>query len=453
MTSKAKTRDMTKGNIFLQLILFALPLIIGNVFQLLYNTVDAYVVGNYVGTQALAAVGSTAMIVNMVVFFFNGLSIGAGVLISRNFGARDMKRLHDCIETTMAMTFGLCVVFTIAGTLFVKPMLLFMSTPEDVMPEAMTYLRIYMMGISGVMIYNMASGILRAVGDTTRPLYILIFTSVMNVLLDLLFVLVFDLGVAGVSLATVISQFFSGIIVLIFITRTNDIYKFTWKDLSIDKKILVQILSVGLPTAVQSMITAFSNVFVQSYVNVFGSSVVAGWSCYNKVNQFVMLPMDSMSKAATTFVSQNMGAKNHKRADQGTITVVSTTVLITFLIVSFMFIFAGPVTAIFSKDSDVIYFGALFVQTNIFFLLANCINHTLAGALRGRGDSKGPMIIMLVCFVAVRQIYLFVATTFFANTPTIVALGYPVGWTICCIIEVSYFFIKIHREKKKNSIE
>lgn len=442
MTAKNKTRDMTTGNIFFQLLQFSLPLIIGNVFQLLYNTVDTYVVGNFVGKGALAAVGSTTMIINMVVFFFNGLSIGAGVVISRYFGARNMKRLHDAVETTMAMTFGLCVIFTIIGMIFVKPMLLFMSTPEDVMPEAMVYLRIYMAGISGLMLYNMASGILRAVGDTTRPLYILIFTSVMNVVLDLFFVLVLHLGVAGVSLATIISQFLSAIVVMVFITKTHEIYRFIWRDMKVDGELLRQILAVGLPTAVQSMITAFSNVFVQSYVNVFGSSVIAGWSCYNKVNQFIMLPMDSMAKAATTFVSQNVGAKNEKRADRGTVTAVLTVEAFTFLIVTFMFIFAAPVTEIFSKDAEVIYFGALFVRVNTFFLLANCVNHTLAGALRGRGDSKGPMSIMLACFVVVRQIYFFVATTFFANTPTVVALGYPVGWVACCVVEVSYYFYK-----------
>lgn len=442
MIAKNKTRDMTTGNIFFQLLQFSLPLIIGNVFQLLYNTVDTYVVGNFVGKGALAAVGSTTMIINMVVFFFNGLSIGAGVVISRYFGARNMKRLHDAVETTMAMTFGLCVIFTIIGMIFVKPMLLFMSTPEDVMPEAMVYLRIYMAGISGLMLYNMASGILRAVGDTTRPLYILIFTSVMNVVLDLFFVLVLHLGVAGVSLATIISQFLSAIVVMVFITKTHEIYRFIWRDMKVDGELLRQILAVGLPTAVQSMITAFSNVFVQSYVNVFGSSVIAGWSCYNKVNQFIMLPMDSMAKAATTFVSQNVGAKNEKRADRGTVTAVLTVEAFTFLIVTFMFIFAAPVTEIFSKDAEVIYFGALFVRVNTFFLLANCVNHTLAGALRGRGDSKGPMSIMLACFVVVRQIYLFVATTFFANTPTVVALGYPVGWVACCVVEVSYYFYK-----------
>lgn len=446
MREKTAIRDMTKGNILVQLILFSLPLIVGNVFQVLYNTVDTYVVGNYVGKEALAAVGSTGMIINMVVFFFNGLSIGATVLISRNFGAKNMERLHNSIETTVGMTFVLCIIFTVLSVMLVEPMLSFMDTPADVMPEASVYLKIYMAGISGVMIYNMAGGILRAVGDTKRPLYILILTSVINALLDLLFVAVLRMGVAGAALATIISQFISAIAILVILTKTDEIYKLNWKEIHIDKSLLRQILVVGLPAAIQSMFTAFSNVFVQSYVNFFGSSVVAGWGCYNKVVQFVMLPMDSMSKAATTFVSQNIGAKKYERANKGTVTAVSATVLITFLIAVVLVFFATPVTTVFSKDSEVIYYGVLFVQVNTFFVLANCINHTLAGALRGFGDSKGPMLIMMGCFVVLRQIYLFVATNYFANTPTIVALGYPVGWTSCCLVEISYF---IYRWKKK----
>lgn len=439
---------MTSGNILGQLVWFALPLILGNVFQLLYNTVDTYVVGNYVGKEALAAVGSTSMIVNMVVFFFNGLSIGAGVVLSRYFGARHMEKLHDAIETTMTMTFILCIFFTILGTAFVEPMLVFMSTPEDVIPEATVYLKIYMAGVSGLMIYNMASGILRAVGDTRRPLYILILTSITNVVLDLFFVLVLHLGVAGVSLATIISQFLSAIVILIILSKTKDIYQLTWRDLHIDKSILGKILVIGLPTAIQSLITAFSNIFVQSYINVFGSSVVAGWSCFNKVEQFIMLPMDSMAKAATTFVSQNIGAEDEKRANIGTITAVSTTVIFTFFIVLGLVCFAEPVTGVFTSDAEVIQAGAMFVRVNTFFCLANCVNHTLAGALRGRGDSKGPMIIMLACFVVVRQIYLFVITRYFVNTPMVVGLGYPVGWSACCIVEVMYFFYKTKWKKK-----
>ena len=446
---KTTVRDMTEGSIVKQVTLFAFPLMLGNIFQMLYNTVDSIVVGNFVGTQALAAVGSTTMIVNMTVFFFNGFSTGAGVVIANFFGARDMKALHKSIETTMAATFLLSVLFTIAGVAAVKPMLRFMATPEDVFGEATVYLQIYIGGISGLLVYNMGSGILRAVGDTMRPLYFLILTSVLNILLDLVFVIVFHSGIEGVAWATIISQFLSAGLILILLTRSTDIYRLTWKDLKIDRAILGRIFAVGLPAGIQSVITAFSNVFVQSYINFFGSGCMAGWSCYNKLDQFVMLPMQSMAMAATTFVSQNIGAGKESRADKGTVVTVSMSVGVTAVIVALLCLFAAQAVGLFSPDESVIAYGVLFIRANCFFLLFNCVNHVLAGALRGRGDSRGPMVIMLLAFVGIRQIYLFVVTHFIANTPFLVGFGYPVGWTTCCIIELTYFFLRWRKPKQK----
>lgn len=446
---KTTTRNMTEGSIAGQVILFALPLMLGNVFQMLYNTVDSIVVGNFVGTQALAAVGSTTMIVNMMVFFFNGFSTGAGVVIANYFGARNLKALHKAIETTMAATFVLSVLFTLAGVAAVRPMLRFMATPEDVFGEATTYLQIYIGGISGLLIYNMGSGILRAVGDTMRPLYFLVMTSVLNILLDLLFVLGFHCGIEGVAWATVLSQFISALLILALLTRSDDIYRLSWHDQRIDRAILGSIFAIGLPAGIQSVITAFSNVFVQSYINFFGSSCMAGWSCYNKLDQFVMLPMQSMSMAATTFVSQNIGAGREERANRGTVITVSMAVGVTAVIVALLCLFAAPAVGLFSPDESVIAYGVLFIRANCFFLLFNCVNHVLAGALRGRGDSRGPMIIMLLSFVGIRQIYLFAVTRFVANTPLLVGFGYPVGWTTCCIIEVTYFFLRWRRPARR----
>lgn len=440
---------MTEGSIVKQVTLFAFPLMLGNIFQMLYNTVDSIVVGNFVGTQALAAVGSTTMIVNMMVFFFNGFSTGAGVVIANLFGARDMKALHKSIETTMAATFLLSVLFTIAGVAAVKPMLRFMATPEDVFGEATVYLQIYIGGISGLLVYNMGSGILRAVGDTMRPLYFLILTSVLNILLDLVFVIMFHSGIEGVAWATILSQFLSAVLILILLTRSSDIYRLTWKDLKIDRAILGRIFAVGLPAGIQSVITAFSNVFVQSYINFFGSGCMAGWSCYNKLDQFVMLPMQSMAMAATTFVSQNIGAGKESRADKGTVVTVSMSVGVTAVIVALLCLFAAQAVGLFSPDESVIAYGVLFIRANCFFLLFNCVNHVLAGALRGRGDSRGPMVIMLLAFVGIRQIYLFVVTHFIANTPFLVGFGYPVGWTTCCVIELTYFFLRWRKPKQK----
>lgn len=450
----SRTRNMTKGPILTQVILFALPLMLGNAFQMLYNTVDSIVVGNFVGKEALAAVGSTTMITNMFVFFFNGFSVGAGVLISQYFGAQEEEKLHDAIETTMALTFVLSVLFTIVGVLGVKPMLVFMATPDDVISDASVYLTIYLAGISGLLIYNMGSGILRAVGDTVRPLLFLILTSVLNIVLDLLFVIGFHMGIAGVAWATIISQMISAVLILVLLTGAGDIYRLSIRDLRIDPHITVRIFSIGMPAGIQSVITSFSNVFVQSYVNHFGSSVMAGWSCYNKLDQFIMLPIQSMAMAATTFVSQNIGAGDHERADRGTNTTILLSVGITGSIAALLYVFAVPATGLFTRDASVIEAGVLFIRTNVFFLMCNTVNHVLAGALRGRGDARGPMIIMLTCFVAVRQTYLFWVTRFVANIPILVGLGYPVGWSACCITEVTYWLIRrrIWKKKEKEAV-
>ncbi len=444
---RSSARDMTTGNIFLLLIEFSVPLIIGNLFQMMYNTVDSLVVGNFVGKEALAAVGSTTMIVNMLVFFFNGVSVGAGVVISRYYGAKDRNSLHRAVETTIFVTFVCGVLFTVIGMLLVRPMLVFMATPDDVMDAATVYLRIYFAGIIGLLVYNMGSGILRAVGDTRRPLLFLIFTSVVNAILDLVFVVVFRAGIAGVAYATIIAQFISAVMVLVLLSRTTDEYRLTWRDLRCDMPILGQIFMIGLPAGIQSVITAFSNVFVQSYINSFGSACMAGWSCYNKLDMFIMLPMQSIAQAATTFVGQNIGAGKNDRVNKGTVDSMLLAVEVTAGIAVFLFVFAAPATRLFISDADVIRYGAMFLQTNVFFMLFNCVNHTLAGALRGRGDSTGPMVIMLLNFVAVRQVYLFIMTRFISNTERLVGFSYPVGWTACCIMEVAYFYLRWGRKK------
>ena len=447
--SSSSARSMTEGPIVRQILFFSLPLMVGNVFQMLYNTVDSIVVGNFVSKQALAAVGSTTVIINILVFFFNGFSVGAGVIIAQHFGAREMDKLHSAIETTIAVALIFCVLFTAVGVLGVRPMLAFMSTPEDVMEDATTYLVIYFAGISGLLIYNIGSGILRAVGDTFRPLLFLILTSVLNILLDLVFVLGLGAGIAGVAWATILSQFISAGATLLLLSRTRDIYRLTWHDLRIELTVLRRVFSVGLPAGIQSIVTAFSNVFVQSYVNFFGSSCMAGWSCYNKLDQFIMLPMQSMAMAATTFVGQNTGAGRMERAHRGALITILMSVSVTFVIALGLFIFAEPSVGLFTNEKEVISFGSLFIRANVFFLLFNCVNHVLAGSLRGQGDSRGPMVIMLLSFVVIRQIYLFVITRFVSNTPLLVGLGYPVGWACCCIIEVSYALL---RYRQRNTI-
>ncbi len=446
---KSTARDMTQGPILRQLVFFSFPLMLGNVFQLLYNMVDSIIVGNFVSKQALAAIGSTTVIVSMIVFFFSGFATGAGVVIGNNFGARNMDRLHDAVHTTVAATFIFSLLLTLLGTAAVRPMLVIMRTPEDVFRDAALYLRIYIGGISGLLIYNMGSGILRAVGDSIRPLGFLILTSVLNILLDLFFVIVLKLGIAGAAVATILSQFVSAALILLLLTRTRDIYRLDWKELHIDFPILKKIFSIGMPTALQAVITSFSNIFVQGYINAFGSDVMAGWSCYNKLDHFIFLPMQSMSVASTTFVSQNAGAGNERRSRRGTFLAILITCLVIGVTAVVLTFFAPAAVRMFSPDEAVIRYGAMFIRTNAFFLIFNGIAQVLAGALRGRGDSRGPMVIMLFNFVVVRQIYLYWVTHFVANTPRLVGFGYPVGWVLCCVMELIYAWCHLKRSASR----
>ncbi len=448
-TEKSTARDMTQGPILRQLVFFSFPLMLGNVFQLLYNMVDSIIVGNFVSKQALAAIGSTTVIVSMIVFFFSGFATGAGVVIGNNFGARNMDRLHDAVHTTVAATFIFSLLLTLLGTAAVRPMLVIMRTPEDVFRDAALYLRIYIGGISGLLIYNMGSGILRAVGDSIRPLGFLILTSVLNILLDLFFVIVLKLGIAGAAVATILSQFVSAALILLLLTRTRDIYRLDWKELHIDFPILKKIFSIGMPTALQAVITSFSNIFVQGYINAFGSDVMAGWSCYNKLDHFIFLPMQSMSVASTTFVSQNAGAGNERRSRRGTFLAILITCLVIGVTAAVLTFFAPAAVRLFSPDEAVIRYGAMFIRTNAFFLIFNGIAQVLAGALRGRGDSRGPMVIMLFNFVVVRQIYLYWVTHFVANTPRLVGFGYPVGWVLCCVMELIYAWCFLKRSASR----
>ena len=323
---------MTEGNIFRQLLLFSLPLLAGNFFQQCYNTVDSIVLGNFVGRSALAAVGTTTPIINTLIGLFLGLSTGIGVVISQFYGAREDKKVSQAVQTSLLLVLLLCVAFTIVGVLMVPFMLRLMATPADVLPEATLYLRIYFAGVAGLMLYNLGSGILRAVGDSRRPLYFLIFSAAVNTVLDLLFVAVFHWGIAGAAIATVIAQALSAVLVLVVLTRTQGSYRIVWKGMRMDKGILRNMFWIGIPSALQLAITSFSNVFVQSYVNRFASACMAGWAAYQKIDAFAILPMTTLSVSATTFVGQNVGAGNWDRAKQGIRTAMAMATVITLII-------------------------------------------------------------------------------------------------------------------------
>lgn len=436
--SQTKTRNMTEGNIWMHLILFALPLLIGNLFQQLYNTVDSIVVGNFVSKTALAAVGSTDNIINTIIGFFSGLATGAGVVISHSFGSGDKKALHRAVHTTITLTFVLSIFFTIAGLLLAPLFLKLMATPEDVLPEASAYLRIYFAGVSGLMIYNMGSGILRAVGDSRRPLYILILCAVTNIVLDLAFVVYLGAGVEGVAYATIISQWISAILVLVILTKEQSDYRLVWKELRIDKRTTLSILRIGLPAGLQMAITSFSNVFVQSYINQFGSSCMAGWTTYGKLDKFCLLPIQSLGLSITTFVGQNLGAKKMERARKGTAYAVILSIGAALVLMMPVMAAAPMLAALFTKDPEVIAYGVRFIRLMMPFYVAISFNQILGNALRGAGNSVVPMILMMSSFIVFRQIYLF-AISHIYNTITSVALGYPFGWILCSVLLLIYY--------------
>ena len=429
---------MTTGSPLRHVVRFALPLLAGNLFQQLYNTVDSVVVGNAVSKQALAAVGSTTPIINMIIGIFLGLSQGAMVVISQSFGARDEARVHRSVENTMLLVFALAPVFTLLGIALVPAMLRLMDTPADVFSDAQQYLRIYFGGTAALMVYNMGSGILRAVGDSRRPLLFLVFSSLVNIVLDLVFVLVLDMGVAGVAWATVTAEVLAAVLVMVVLCRSRESFRFVWRDLRFDKPILSNILRVGLPSSAQMAVTSFSNVFVQSYVNAFGSSSMAAWSCYIKLDAFIMLPMTSLGTAATTFVGQNIGGGDRARARRGTWASLGIAWAVTLVLTVPYVLFAPQLTSLFNRDAEVVRYGTLFLRVQTPFCFLCCVNQVLSGALRGEGRATGPMIIMLASFVVFRQVYLFAVSRIW-GTILPVALAYPAGWVLCSAVMFVYW--------------
>ena len=422
--------DMTEGNIWMHLLRFSIPMAIGLLFQQLYNTVDTLVVGQFVGQQAQAAVGSTGPIINTIVGFCAGLATGASVVISQRYGAHDQEGLSKAVHTTVALTFIISLVATGLGQLIITPMLHFMQTPEDVMPESAAYLSIYFAGISGVLFYNLGSGILRAVGDSRRPLLFLIISALLNTALDLLFVLVFDMGVDGVAYATILSQILSALLTLYALSRERGTYGIRWRKIRIDRESLSMILKLGLPSSIQAAITAFSNVFVQSYINYFGSACMAGYGVYGKIDAFALIPVQSISMSSTTFVGQNWGAKQPARAREGVWKAILMSLISTAVLGILVFVLAEPLMGFFSPEPDVIEYGVRFLRIITPFYIAICFNQIYAGALRGVGDATMPTVIMLVSFVAFRQVYLAVTKALGAGFIA-VALAYPVGWILC----------------------
>ena len=443
MLIKAKRKstdvDMTEGNIARHLIAFAIPLLIGNLFQITYNMVDTWVVGRFVSDAAFSAVGTLGSVTTLMIGFFTGLASGAGVVISRFFGARRYDRVRDTVNTSIIMSLVLCILFTVLGLTLIPVFLRILDMPADVRDEAVIYLSIWFSGISGLMIYNIGSAIMRAVGDSRRPFIYLVVAAITNTILDLIFVIVFNWGVAGVAAATVIAQALSAILTLVSLCTTESCVRISLRGMRFHGDILKEILVIGLPAAVQMTITSFSNIFVQSYINFFGKEVMGGWTAYTKIDQLVFLPMQSLALASTTFVGQNIGQNQVKRAEKGANTALLMSLASTAVLIVPIVIFSGTLVSVFNTNPDIIGYGTLFLRTLTPFYLFWCVNQVYSGALRGVGKSTAPMIIMLSSFVLFRQTYLFVVSNFISNTILPIAMGFPAGWMLSAIITIIYY--------------
>lgn len=404
---KTKQRSMTQGTIWKQMILFSIPLLIGNLFQQLYNTVDSVVVGNYVGSDALAAVGASAPLSNLIIGLFMGISAGAGILVARYFGARKDEDLGQTVHTFYLFSLIVGLFLTVVGYFLSPIMLSLLGTPESVMVEAVTYLQIYFAGILGLVIYNTGSGILRAVGDSQRPLIYLIISSIINVVLDLVFVLYFKMGIEGVAYATLIAQATSAILVTIHLFTTQEVYGLQVKNVIINQEKLYEIVRLGIPTGIQQMVVSFSNVMVQGYVNAFGGYAVAGFTAANKFNSILQLPMDTFSLTITTFTGQNLGANHKDRVQKGLSFVLKFTFATLIIMGIPTFIAAPQLISLFSSEPEVIGYGVSMLRIMVPFYPVLAITMIYSGAMRGSGLTMAPMIILVFSYTIARQVFLF----------------------------------------------
>lgn len=432
--TKQHHQNLTEGVIWKALIGFAVPLLLGNLLQQFYGMVDSIIVGNLVGKEALAAVSSTVSVQNTLLGLVMGISIGCSVVISQYYGANDERNLSRAVHTSIILTLILGLVFSVGG-FFLTPFLVRVTkTPADVVKDATTYLSIYFGGMFTLIIYNMTSGILRAVGDSIRPLIFLAITSFLNIILDIFFIAVLKMGVDGAAYATILSQFISGLCALAVLFSTKENYGLRINKFCFDLKIVSKIIIIGLPTGLQRALTAFSNTIVLSYINGFGSASMAGWGIYSRIHPMVTLPMESIGMASTTFTGQNWGAKNIERIKKGVNTSILLTASITIVLSALTCLFSVQLTRAFTKDVDVMFFSKIFIFTQVPLFFISSGNRIYASAMRGLGSSTVPMIIMLLCFVGFRQVYLIVGTHFLGPNIYYIAFAYPVGWALCSLI-------------------
>lgn len=424
---------MTEGCVWKSLVRFAFPLFLGNLFQQLYNAVDSLVVGNFCGREALAAVSSSGSLQFLLIGFFQGVFVGASVIISSRFGAKDKEGVDEAIHTTVLFALGAGILLTIVGVLFTPMILKWMGTPENVLPSSVTYFRIYCMGMLGMVLYNTTNGIFNALGDSKHPLYYLIISSVTNAVLDLLFVGVFRMGVAGAALATTIGQFLSAVLGLLHLMSGRFAVQIRISKLCVNPSVLKDIFCLGLPSGIQNSVNAIANLVVQTNINAFGDLAMGGCGSYAKIESFVFLPIMSMSLALTTFVGQNMGAGRLDRIKTGIRQGMCITLVMAEIFGVFVFLTAPQLVGLFSKDAEVIAFGVrqARVESLFYFLLA--VTHICAGTLRGSGQTMIPMAVTLGAWCILRIVYIEGLVRIFHDI-FVIFTAYPVTWTVSSAI-------------------
>lgn len=432
------TKDMTKGNPYSLMIGFTLPIFLSQVFQQLYNTADAFIVGKYLGTDALAAVTSSGTLIFLMVSFFMGTAMGAGVAISRYFGAGDKEQVSRAIHTLFALGIASGLILTIVGVAFTPTFLVWMQTDPEVLPEAIEYFRYYFMGSFAFVMYNICRSVMNALGDSRRPLYYLIFSSLLNIALDWFFIAVLGGGVWAAAVATVLSQAASVVLCMAHLLRKGNIFTVELKKIRFHTDMLVEIIRYGLPSGVQNSVIAFANVIVQSQINSFGKLAMAAYGTHAKIEGFAFLPITSFNMACTTFISQNLGAKQYDRAKKGARFSILAAVLSAEIIGAFYYIFAPQLVGLFDKTPGVIELGVMQARTVALFYCLLAYSHSVAAVCRGAGKAFVPMVVMLSIWCVVRISYIIVIMRIFGEIRYIYR-AYPLTWAISSVIYLFYY--------------
>ena len=439
MVLRSSGSSLTEGSIWKSMLLFALPVFLGNVFQQLYNTFDSWVVGNYLGDNALAAVSSSGSLIFMMIGFFNGVAMGAGVIIARCYGAKDYASMRRAIHTDVAFGLTAGILLTVLGVAFTPTILRWMNTPEDVLPQSISYFRYYFCGAIFTVMYNIMVGILHAVGDSRHPLYYLIFSSFVNVVLDLLFVAVFRWGVGSAAIATTISQGVSALLCFRLLLTTKESYRVELKKIRYHWDSFKDIVRYGLPSGVQNSVIAMANLVVQTNINSFGKAAMAGCGSYSKIEGFAFLPITCFAQALSTFVGQNLGAQQYGRVKKGVRFAVICSVSMAELIGVASYLLAPQLISIFNDSPEVVAYGAAHMRTICLFYCLLALSHCIAGILRGAGKATVPMFIMLGCWCLLRVTYISIAMQHVNELHT-VSMAYPITWFASSVLFIIYFY-------------